>query len=230
MTIMKKIKFLLAFVLTALFIGFSACSNEDDGVELKLEKNTVEVEKDSTVTIKIIEGNGNYSAISIDKKIAESSVEGNIISIKGRSTGSTTIQLHDKRGKATSITVNVFSIVGEWTAKTPTVTVEGVTDKEKKEIEDNFKKNALESVKLNKDETFEMKSADDGEDNTGTYTYAANSLIMNMKRGEVDIIFTIKVAELTKTSLNLEYDGMNQLEDIYPSLTKAIVNYTLSKK
>lgn len=231
---MKKSKFLLLFVLTALFVGFSACGDSDDDVIVKLEKSTAEIERDSTVTIKITEGNGGYTATTADDKIATATIGDNTVAIKAVGVGPTTITVKDKEGKTATIAVSVFSIAGEWEVGEAKIEVEGVSEEDAATIETDFESYALKSLTLKEDGTYEMteKNGDDSDVvTTGTYTYAGNTLTLteDVEEGEEADVYVLNITELTKTSLKFTHDGTEILKEEYPDLTEGISSYNLTR-
>lgn len=243
---MNKSKFLLVFMLAALFVGFSACGSDDDDIVVKLEKSEAEVEKDSTITIKITAGNGQYTATTADDKIATATTNDNTVVIKGIALGSTSITVKDKDGKTASVTVNVFDIVGDWTFTEAKIEVAGVAEQDAEEIKDDFNSITSKSLTLKNDgKKFELKvispeekeaaaeETEEIETLTGTYSYKDKvlTLTFDIEEGEDEADITIlKVTELTKSSLKFESDQMDEYKEDYPALTKAIAYFSLTRK
>lgn len=241
---MNKSKFLLVFMLAALFVGFSACSDDDD-VIVKLEKSEAEVEKDSTIIVKITEGNGGYIVTTADDKIATATIKDNTVVIKGAALGSTSITVKDKDGKAASVTVSVFNILGDWTVSEAKIEVTGVAEQDAEEIKADFNSNKPKSLSLKNDGTFELKAvivkekataaeAEETETTTGTYTYKDKVLTLtsDVEEGDEDDadIKVLKVTEFTKSSLKVESDETEELKEDYPTLTKAIASFSFTRK
>lgn len=104
---MKLNKFLFTLILPALFIGFSSCSDDDDPVNLNLEKSEIEVAVGASTTVKITEGNGKYEVTSASKDIATTEVADNTITVTGVAAGETTITVKDKESKTATLKVKV---------------------------------------------------------------------------------------------------------------------------
>lgn len=238
---MRKSKFLLAFMLVALFVGFTACSSDDDDiVDIKLEKNTIEIEKDSTIKIKITAGNGGYfipSTKEIAKEeIANATIEGNIITVKGISAGKAIFTIKDKESRSATITVNVFSIVGEWKNAVVTLDVKAKDAAAEKKIKDEFKAYDIKSLKLNSDASFTKVEGE--ETSVGTYTYKNKVLTLTFTVEDEDdeekatAVATFNVAELTSSSLKVTVDETEDFKEDYPEdgVTKAIVTTSFTNK
>lgn len=106
-----KINWRTVVMLLSCIVVMSACKDDKDEVlaELKLDKTTIEVTEDATVTVAVVTGNGDYQVSSASADIATATVSSSTITIKGVKEGNTTITVKDVNGKTASITVNVVS-------------------------------------------------------------------------------------------------------------------------
>ncbi len=106
---MKKI-FNFLFIASCVFV-LASCSEDDEPTlaELKLDKTSIEVVEEATVTITIQTGNGGYTATPASTSVATASVSGTTITVTGVTEGSTTIAIVDEKGKTASVTVSVVS-------------------------------------------------------------------------------------------------------------------------
>jgi hypothetical protein len=77
--------------------------------ELKLDKTTIEVVEDATVTVTVETGNEGYTATPASSEIITVSVSGSTITVKGVKEGETNIAVRDSKGKTASIKVSVVS-------------------------------------------------------------------------------------------------------------------------
>lgn len=103
----KKLLCLLMFVFS-LGLTFTACSSDDDDpVNLTLEKSETSVDQGATVTVKITQGNGDYKVSSAGETTATASVSGDVITITGVAAGETTITVTDKDKKTATLKVTV---------------------------------------------------------------------------------------------------------------------------
>lgn len=240
---MKKSKFLLLFMLTALFVSFSACSSDDDEIVVKPEKTAADIEKDSIITIKITEGNGGYTVTSANEQVAKATVKDNAVTITAVTVGNTSITVKDKEGKTAAITVTVFSIAKEWTAAEAKIDIAGVTSEEAKKIQADFSSYKLKTLSLKSDGKFEIKAVvakekeaaagTTEETSTGTYTYKNKTLTLTFDIEEGDEnaeIKTLKIIEFTKSSLKVESDEKESYKEDYPTLTKALVSLSFTSK
>lgn len=229
-------------MLVALFVGFSACSDDDENV-VRLEKTTAELEKDSTITIKITEGNGGYTVTSANEEVAKATVKDNAVTITAVTLGSTSITVKDKDGKTAAVAVTVFSIAGEWTVGDSKIDIAGVTDDEAKEIRADFDSYKLTSLSLKSDGKFELKASvakekeatteSTEETSTGTYTYKDKvlTLTFDIEEGEEEAdVKTLTVTEFTKSSLKVESDETEDYKEDYPNLTKALISFSFTSK
>lgn len=100
----------IIMVLGCVFV-MASCSDDDDETlaELTLDKTTIEVLEDATVTVTVQTGNGGYEATPAVITTATATVSGNTIAVTGVSEGETTIAVKDGKGKTASIKVSVVS-------------------------------------------------------------------------------------------------------------------------
>lgn len=232
-------------MLAALFVGFSACGDDDD-IIVKLEKSNAEVEKDSTIIVKITDGNGGYTVTTADDKVATATIKDNTVIIKGIALGNTSITVKDKEGKTAALTVSVFNIVGDWTVSESKIEVTGVAEQDAEEIKADFNSNKPKNLSLKSDGTFELKAVivkekataaeetEDIETTTGTYTYKDKVLTLTSDIEEGDEedadIKVLKVTEFTKSSLKAESDEIDTYKDDYPALTKATASFSMTRE
>ncbi len=101
---MKQI--LKIFILTTLAFQFISCDN-DTPMALLLNNYDITLEQGRSVSINILQGNGEYLIQSNNKNIAEAEVENNFILINAISPGLTYILVKDKEKETTIISVHV---------------------------------------------------------------------------------------------------------------------------
>lgn len=106
---MKKIINIL--LVMGCVLAFASCEDKDDDIaqELKLDKTTIEVVEDASVTVTVETGNSDYQATPAATDIATVTVSGSTITVKGIKEGETTISVKDGKGKTASIKVSVVS-------------------------------------------------------------------------------------------------------------------------
>jgi hypothetical protein len=102
---MKKIINVLLIV--SLLVAITSCEKDDHVVDLKLDNNTVELEKGGTATVIIEAGNGGYKVESDKKEVADASLSGTTITINALSEGDARITVTDAKDKTATITVKV---------------------------------------------------------------------------------------------------------------------------
>ena len=109
----KNLLWILAISLITL--GFSSCSSDDDDVliveessNLTLAETDVRVVVGVTTTVDIIEGNGDYTAFSLNEDIATVELVDNKININALTNGRTTIVVSDKNNNYKSIAMVSF--------------------------------------------------------------------------------------------------------------------------
>lgn len=109
----KNLLWILAICLITL--GFSSCSSDDDDVltieessNLTLAETDVRVVVGETTTVDIIEGNGDYTAFSLNEDIATVELIDNKININALASGKTGIVVSDKSSNYKSIAMVSF--------------------------------------------------------------------------------------------------------------------------
>lgn len=100
----------IIMVLGCVFV-MAACSDDDEETlaELTLDKTTIEVVEDATVTVTVQTGNGGYEATPAATDITTATVSGSTITVTGVKEGKTNIAVKDGKGKTASIKVSVVS-------------------------------------------------------------------------------------------------------------------------
>lgn len=108
---MIKTSFLLVnmIILSALFI---ACNNEGNDIEnditpLTLDPYYVNVFTEGAATVKVSGGVSPYTVKEEDNTVAQATVSGNDIIVKGMRQGETTIKVTDNNGTNATFTVKV---------------------------------------------------------------------------------------------------------------------------
>lgn len=80
----------------------------EDKTEMTVSTEKIEVIKEQSKTLEIQSGNGDYKVSVLDNTIAEASVEGNIVIIKGLAQGETDIVISDKSGCFKNVKIDVY--------------------------------------------------------------------------------------------------------------------------
>lgn len=86
-------------------------NNENAERELLLEKYELNLMTNVSSSVKIFDGNGNYSIMSSDDNIVTASISGNIINLKSLNLGIATITVTDKKNKTKKINVSVHRYI-----------------------------------------------------------------------------------------------------------------------
>ena len=81
--------------------------NNGEVVNLTIDPAEVEVLVGETAEVKITAGNGGYEVISADATIAEASVSGDVVTVKGIKAGATVVTVKDAQKKAAPLKVTV---------------------------------------------------------------------------------------------------------------------------
>lgn len=136
---MKKI-YLLSLILFTL--SFFACSDDDEVTDLSLP-NTVYILSQETTTLQI-KGNGGYTASSSDENIVTASIDGDIITIKGKKVGEATITVKDKKDKTVKIEVKLHE--DEYLYKIGNSEIYKAVGKDGKEIDENILNEIKEDI------------------------------------------------------------------------------------
>ncbi|MGV8136020.1 MAG: hypothetical protein AB2L20_12460 [Mangrovibacterium sp.] len=102
----------IAVWILGLALVLGACKKDEDEVDLRLDKSTLEVYTDGIAgTVKIESGNGGYVAKSSADQIATASVSGQTVTITGKTKGEATITITDSAGKTAAVKVNVKQVI-----------------------------------------------------------------------------------------------------------------------
>lgn len=109
---LKKLHLAILFLLCP-FVGYS-CGGEKEittpAEDLKLEKNSLVLEENETVSIKIISGNGSYKKSTSPMGIVSAHITGDLIDITALEIGNTTLTVTDARDKSASIAIGVKEV------------------------------------------------------------------------------------------------------------------------
>lgn len=100
----------IVMLLACVFV-MAACSDDEDEIakDLTLDKTTIEVVEDATVTVTVETGNGGYDYSATPSGKVDVSITNDVISIKGVEEGEATVTIKDGKGKTATITVSVVS-------------------------------------------------------------------------------------------------------------------------
>ena len=112
----KYKNFLWILAISLITLGFSSCSSDDDDDVLIVEESSnltlaetdVRVVVGVTTTVDIIEGNGDYTAFSLNEDIATVELVDNKININALTNGRTAIVVSDKNNNYKSIAMVSF--------------------------------------------------------------------------------------------------------------------------
>lgn len=103
---MKRISiYLLSLMVSGAF--FAACDDDESNGKLTFDKNNVEVIIGEEDAVKVSGGVAPYEAMPADETVAEATVSGSDITIKGLKEGNTTVKVTDKNGLEAVIAVAV---------------------------------------------------------------------------------------------------------------------------
>ncbi len=103
---MKRISiYLLSLMVSGAF--FAACDDDESNGKLTFDKNSVEMIIGDEAVVKVSGGAAPYEATPVDETVAEATVEGSDITIKGLKEGNTTVKVTDKDGLEATIAVAV---------------------------------------------------------------------------------------------------------------------------
>ena len=97
--------YVLSLMLSGTF--FIACDDDDSNGKLTFDKNGIEMFVGEETVVKVRGGVAPYKATPADKTIAEATVDGGDITIKGLKEGTTTVKVTDKNGLEATIAVEV---------------------------------------------------------------------------------------------------------------------------
>lgn len=112
----KKNHFVLLCLIVGLQLALLSCSKQENDfnvVELKLDKSTIALTPDNSLSVNIETGNGEYTAVSSNEKVAKATIEGNVITITATTKeerANAVIVITDKMFKRTSIDVVIAKI------------------------------------------------------------------------------------------------------------------------
>lgn len=82
-------------------------NNPDLDEELVLDKSDIDLLLNTSTTINILSGNGDYTIAASDSSIAATELSGNVITVKALKRGTTELTITDKTGKSEMVTVYV---------------------------------------------------------------------------------------------------------------------------
>ncbi|MDR1091487.1 MAG: hypothetical protein LBL79_10460 [Prevotella sp.] len=109
-----KYSFLFLF-LAILSFGIVSCSNDDDNpivteeeANIAIDKDLIDIAIEGSASLKITEGNGEYSAFSLNNDVATTSLSGQTIDIQGIGVGKTSIIISDKKTQLKVVPVIVY--------------------------------------------------------------------------------------------------------------------------
>lgn len=103
---MKRISiYLLSLMLSGAF--FVACDDDESDNKLTFDKNNVEVIIGEETVVRVSGGATPYEATPADETVAEATVDGSDITIKGLKEGNTTVRVTDNSGLEATIVVAV---------------------------------------------------------------------------------------------------------------------------
>jgi hypothetical protein len=99
----------LIFIL-AMILPFTSCKEDKEiAIDLKVDKNTLEIVQGETAVISIESGNGNYTVSLSLEGIATAEIIGNTIQISATSVGQTALVIKDAAGESATIIIKVVS-------------------------------------------------------------------------------------------------------------------------
>ena len=99
----------LIFILTVM-LPFTSCKEDEEiAIDLKIDKNTLEIVQGKTAVINIESGNGDYTISLSPEGIATAEIIGNTIQISATSDGQTTLTIKDGAGKSVTAIIKVVS-------------------------------------------------------------------------------------------------------------------------
>ncbi|MDO4880869.1 MAG: leucine-rich repeat domain-containing protein [Capnocytophaga sp.] len=115
---MSKLR-LFCGLMTAFILSTVSCNKSEDSPvqevpatkELKLESTETQLSIKGTTTIKITDGNGEYTAKSSDETIAKASIKDNAVTIEAVKDGSATVTISDAKNQTATIAVSVWKSI-----------------------------------------------------------------------------------------------------------------------
>lgn len=109
---MKKNLIYLTGFLFSISVVFTGCSEEIPSyTDLTTNTNSISIDKDTEGEIQITNGNGNYIITVENKKIASADIQGNTITVKGLTRGTTNLIIKDWVRSTQIVNVKVNEIV-----------------------------------------------------------------------------------------------------------------------
>lgn len=122
---MKNNYLTYAVLSLALMLGVTACSDDDALVkpepspivvpelpefpELNVESESFDLKKETSKSLQITSGAGEYRVNVLDPGIASATVEGNLLTVTGLVVGKTEVVVSDKGGSYESLKINVYN-------------------------------------------------------------------------------------------------------------------------
>ncbi len=103
---MKK-NSLYVMIVVMLSVFFVACDENEGDSKLTFDKKSVEVIVGDESVVKVSGGVAPYTATPSDKTVAEATVEGIEITVKGLKEGNTSVKVTDKNGLEATIPISV---------------------------------------------------------------------------------------------------------------------------
>lgn len=76
--------------------------------EISVDAEELQIIKEQSKTIEIVEGAGEYHVSVLDSDIAEASLEGNIVTVKALAQGTTGVLISDKNGGFKNVKIDVY--------------------------------------------------------------------------------------------------------------------------
>ena len=122
---MKNNYLTYAVLSLALMLGVTACSDDDALVkpepspivvpelpefpELNVESESFDLKKETSKSLQITSGAGEYRVNVLDPSIASATVEGDMLTVTGLAVGKTEVVVSDKGGSYESLKINVYN-------------------------------------------------------------------------------------------------------------------------
>lgn len=105
-------------LILCLLTGYSCGSNEDAPpltpiVDLKLEKNNIELKEGESMVVNIVSGNGGYKTSASSKEVVKVTTKGKEINITGSKEGTATITVTDAKDRTATIEVKITASPAE---------------------------------------------------------------------------------------------------------------------
>ena len=117
---MKTNNSIILFLLTALFIGFVACSKDNDEIlpptpekkevpTLSLKENSIALKVDNQATIDITQGGGAYKAFTLNPDVATVELNENKLILTGHNNGKTDLIVSDDNNQYRKMSIIVYT-------------------------------------------------------------------------------------------------------------------------